>query len=107
MRVSGGMACVRATGLRHGPMDRSMSDNGRIIRPMAREFYIIQTEISMKESGLTIRPTAMVPTPTRMVLNMWVNGRMTSRMDLECKNGPMAKNMKESTKMEQKLGRES
>ncbi len=70
MRASGRMVCVKAMALRPGQMDPSMSDNGQIIRPMEREFYIIQMETSMKESGLMIRPMVMAPTPTQMVLNM-------------------------------------
>ena len=41
-------------------------------------------------------------TPTQMEQNMWDNGKMTSRMVLELKNGWMDRSIKVSTKMEQK-----
>lgn len=107
MRVSGRMACVKAMGLRLGPMARSMWESGPIIRPMVREFYIIPMEISTRVSGSMTRPMDTAPILTPMGPSMWESGRTTSRMDSECRSGPMVRSTKDSTRMEPKLAKAS
>lgn len=70
MKENGKMECVRATAPRHGQTGANMPANGLIIKQMERESSIIQTEMSIKENGLMIRPMAMALTPTQMEPNM-------------------------------------
>jgi hypothetical protein len=65
-------------------MEMSTKENGSMIRLMAKELTHMQMEPTIMETGL-----------------------MISNTDLEWNLGLMERNMKESTKMERKMGKES
>ncbi len=54
----------------------------------------------MKDNGLKINNMARVPIFILMEVFIMGNGKMTNRMDMESRNGPMAVVMKENIQME-------
>jgi hypothetical protein len=83
---------------RFGAMEVSMRDTGRIIRQMAGEGSLMQTETFMKESGLMIRNKDLESTNTAQGAITKENGRKISSMAKERKDLPMEIIMKAYTK---------
>jgi hypothetical protein len=61
----------------------------------------------MKDSGSTIRPMVWGHTPIPTEPSMLENGRMTSKMGWEFRNGWTENDMKENTKTAQNVEKES
>lgn len=62
---------------------------------------------STKETGLTTRQRAMVPTVMQMEHTMMVNGLMINNMDMERNHGLMVLGMKDIILRERKKEKES
>ena len=82
---------------RSGKMVASTKATGRMIWQMAEEDSFIQTAMSMKENGLTIRHTGGGHMFTWTALNTQVSGERTNSMDSVSKHGQMVPNMRAIT----------
>lgn len=93
---------------KYGKMVQYMKDFGLRIWLMAREDYIMRTEIYMMEYkfhfiiriGKIINRKVMEYTYIQMVQDMKEIGIMIYKMDMELKFGQMVQNMKENIVME-------
>ena len=72
---------------KYGQMEANISGNGKIIRLMDMEHYIMQMVIFIKDNGPTIKRVAKVHIHTKMEPNMSGNGKMISKMVMESSNG--------------------
>lgn len=61
--------------------------NGKIIKQMDLEYYIMQMGIFMKGNGLMIKPVDKGHILMKTEQNMWVNGKMINKMDMVFNNG--------------------
>ena len=64
----------------HGVRIVDMRENGSIIRCMEKEKLNGQMEENMKDNTKMIKNMGMVHFIGRMVVNMWVDGKMVSSM---------------------------
>lgn len=97
--------CIKENGLlkkvkkteevfKSGQMDLDTMVSGEMEWLMDMDVLFMQKEMSMRENGQRIRPTALVFIPTIMVVDTKVNGFRISSMDMVLSNGPMALNMR-------------
>ena len=103
---SGWTASVTVLAPSCGQMAADTKANGRTIRPTDKESLFTLMAISMKDSGSTIRRKVWELTRMQMEHTTRVNGSMTSNMVTESSHGPMAPDMKASTRMVKKKARE-
>lgn len=105
MKGNGSMEKDKGLECKYGLMGRNMLENGKTIRQMDKEPYIMLMVMSMRVNGLMIKPVDKEPTHIKMALNMLENGKMTNKMVMVLNNGLMDKFTRDNTKMEQKLER--
>jgi hypothetical protein len=82
--------------LKYGLMVPNILESGSVIRPMVKEFCIMQMEMFMRDSGLMIKQADREFIPMETGLSMLVSGKMINRMDLVNRNGQTDKFMKDS-----------
>ncbi len=75
-------------------MGLSMKENGIMASLRAKEHFIIQMVMCIKESGLIVNVTDMGFTSTRKELGMKENGKMTHSGEEELKHGLKEVDMK-------------
>jgi len=83
----------------------NMWDSGKTTRQTAKVFCTTQMVTYTKETGSTTKRMAKEPILIRMELNILDNGKTISKTGWGFNNGLMAKNMRVSTKMEQRPGK--
>lgn len=67
---------------KNGLMVLATKEVGATTKPMAMEYFTMQTVTYTKVNGKTIKPTGKVFTLTPMVLSTMASGKMTSSMAL-------------------------
>ena len=87
-------------------MEASIKDSGNKIKRMDKGHFITQMGTFMREIGLKIKPTGMESTLIQMEQSIQANGKMTSSMDMECKNGWTGKNTRANTVTELRQAKE-
>lgn len=70
IKVNGSKVKDKVMVYKYGLMEANTKGNGKIIKLMEKELYIIQTEMSMKDNGSVIKHVDMEFTPIKMVPNM-------------------------------------
>lgn len=90
---NGGEASVTEEALWSGKMAQSTRVNGKMVRPVVVESFIIQMETFMRDPGQTIKQMVMGYTSMSKELGTKVNGRMISSTEKESKCGMKALNM--------------
>lgn len=88
------MAVVSKSGL----MVHDMRGNGNSTKLTARASFGMSTEMSLTESGKMIRPMATGFTLMLMERSTKVTGKKISNMDTELRHGPMVLAMKDTTR---------
>ena len=89
-----------------GQMAADMKANGATIKPTDKESLFMLMAISTKDSGSTIRRKVWEHTRMQMERTTRVSGSTTSNMVTVSSHGPMAPDMKASTRMVKKRARE-
>lgn len=105
MKANGCKVKDRALGLRYGQIIVNIWENGKVIKPMEKAFYIMLTEIYMRVNGSMTKHVEKEHIPIKMEQNTLDNGNKTNKMDLESSNGLMVKSIRDNTKMELNAGR--
>ena len=80
-----------------GPMAADTTDSGEMAWPMDMADSFMPKEMSMRESGLMIRPMVSGFTLISTVAGMKASGTKISNTDTELNNGQMVPNMRETT----------
>jgi hypothetical protein len=91
------MACATVRASKFGKTLHSIKGFGSTIAQMAEEDSYMQTVMSTRASGRTIKLMAMESIQESMARVIMGNGPKTCNMDLELRNGMMAHPMKENT----------
>jgi len=101
--VSGKVDSETVSGSKYGQMVPVMRETGRTIEHKDSESSPTSTEISMKATGSTTRPTEEVSTFMLTELDMKVHGWTISSMDTEKNPGRMVQSMKANTSQERSM----
>ena len=91
---------------RSGQMELSMRDLGRIIKLMAKEYFITLTETSLMENGNLIKQMGSESIYMLMELDTKAIGRTTFSTGLAKKNGLMVHGTKDITRLGKSVVRE-
>ena len=91
------MALVMVRASKSGKIIPSMKDTGSMIEQTAVEDSFMQMEMSMRDSGKTIKRMEEVFIQRLMDRTIQANGMRTFSKVLESKNGPTDLHMKENT----------
>ena len=82
---------------RFGQTEADMTDSGEMVWLTVKEDQCMLKAMSMKESGLTTRPTVMVCILILTVQDTKANGTKTSNMAMELNNGQTVQSTKDNT----------
>lgn len=87
IKVNGFKENVKDSEFKSGQMAVNMQVNGKTIKPMVKEHYIMLMVMSIKVNGRTTKHVVKVPTPTKMGQNTLVNGKTTNKTGMVSNNG--------------------
>lgn len=89
IKVNGEVTVEKEQGHKFGLMVQSMLENGKIIGPVEKEYFIMQMEMYLKVSGIRIKQMGKEFISILMDQDMKENGKMIISMDMVRKFGMM------------------
>jgi hypothetical protein len=87
MKANGFKEKEKASEHKFGLTAANTLGNGRIIKPMEKELFIMLMEIFIRENGSMIKLVAKEHILTKTAQSMSVNGKTTNSTDSEFNNG--------------------